>query len=70
MRKDTIPSKSQIQEVEKENRALRLLLDWAVDSGFGYENLPEEYQRLVYLEDYGYREGLIAIARKVLEENL
>lgn len=52
-----------------EEKALRLLLDWAIDCGFGYDSFPEEYER--YREEItnmGYTEGMIHIAKKVLEE--
>lgn len=52
-----------------DKKALRLLLDWAIDSGFGYDNFPEEYERYrEEITDMGYTEGMIHIATKVLEE--
>lgn len=53
----------------KTNRALRLLLDWAVECNFWYDSFPEEYER--YKDEIGgmdYIEGMIHIAKRVLEE--
>ena len=53
----------------KRNAALELLLDWAIECDFGYDNIPEEYEE--YKEevaDMGYKEGLIYIAEKKIEE--
>lgn len=52
-----------------EEKALRLLLDWAIECGFGYDSFPEEYERYKEeITDMGYTEGMIHIAKKVLEE--
>lgn len=52
-----------------ENKALRLLLNWAVECDFGYDNFPEEYERYKKdVEDMDYIEGMIYIAKKVIEE--
>ncbi len=53
-----------------DEKALRLLLDWAIDCGFGYDNIPEEYER--YKEEITnmcYTEGMLHIAKRVLEEH-
>jgi len=45
-------------------KALSLLLDWAIECGFGYDNIPEEYA--IYekdIADLDYKEGLIYIAK-------
>lgn len=54
-------------EALEENEALRLLIDWAVDCDFGFDNMPEEYERHKdYIEknDLGYIDGLIYIAKQ------
>lgn len=54
-----------------DEQALRLLLDWAIECGFGYDSFPEEYER--YKEEItnmGYTEGMIYIAKRVLEEQV
>lgn len=55
-------------------KALRLLLDWAIDCDFGYDNIPEEYEKykeeifdMWYTSDSPYTEGLIHIAKRVVE---
>lgn len=53
----------------KRNKALMLLLNWAEECDFGYDNFPEEYERYEKdIEDMDYIEGMIYIAEKVLEE--
>lgn len=36
---------NEINELKTENEALKLLIEWAVDCDFGYDNFPEEYER-------------------------
>ena len=44
-------------------KALRLLIDWAVACGFGYDNIPEEYEKYKNsISDMEYIDGLIYIA--------
>lgn len=50
---------------EDKIKGLRLLIDWAVECGFGYDNIPNEYEK--YKEDIknmDYVEGLIYIATR------
>ena len=50
-------------------RALMLLLNWAVECDFGYDNFPEEYERYKdEIEDMGYFDGMIYIAEKEVEK--
>ena len=57
------------EKKNKTNKALMLLLNWAEECGFGYDNFPEEYERYENdIEDMDYIEGMIYIAEKVLEE--
>lgn len=54
--------------MSKREKALLLLLEWAEECGFGYDNFPEEYER--YKEDIegmGYIEGMIYIAEREIE---
>lgn len=54
----------------EENAALRLLIDWAEQCGFGYDNFPEEYEQYkneIEEKNLGYIEGMIYIAKKVTE---
>lgn len=49
----------------EENAALNLLVDWAIQCDFGYDNFPEEYEKYKdEIENLGYKEGMIYIARK------
>ena len=51
-------------------RALMLLLNWAVECDFGYDNFPEEYERYKdEIEDMSYIDGMIYIAEKEVERN-
>lgn len=53
----------------KKNAALELLLDWAIECDFGYDNIPDEYEKYKdEIADMDYKEGLIYIAEKKIEE--
>lgn len=48
----------------------QLLLDWAIECGFGYDNISNEYE--IYkneIKDMDYTEGLIYIATKEAAKN-
>jgi hypothetical protein len=52
----------------KENEGLRLLIKWMVECGFGYDNIPEEYEKYKEeISDMDYIEGLIYIAMREVE---
>ena len=54
----------------EENEGLRLLIDWAVESGFGYDNIPKEYEKYKEeISDISYTEGLVYIASKAAEND-
>ena len=56
-------------DIEKENKALRLLLEWAVECDFGYDQFYPEYKKYKdKTEGLGYIEGMIEIAKCVLAE--
>ena len=43
--------------------AFRLFIDWVTDCGFGYDNIPDIYEKYKdKLADYGYAEGLMMVA--------
>lgn len=66
LRKDTL---SLLKEQEKEIKALRLLVEWAEECDFGYDSFPDEYERYKdEIEDMGYIDGMIHIAKRTLEE--
>ena len=57
---------------EEELRALRLLLDWAIECGFGLDSFPDEYEQYKHTltDDMNYTEMVIKIAKCVVEEQL
>lgn len=59
----------EIAELKAENAALRLLIEWAEECDFGYDNFPEEYERYKdEIEGMGYIEGMIHIAKRVYQQ--
>lgn len=45
------------------DKALELFIQWAVECGFGYDNLGDLLEKYEFvIEDYGYTEGLEYIA--------
>ena len=56
------------KKMSKREKALLLLLEWAEECGFGYDNFPEEYERYKEdVEEMGYIEGMIYIAEREIE---
>lgn len=52
-----------------DNKVLKLLLDWAIECGFGYDSIPEEYEKYKDdIQDMSYADGLIYIAMKEVED--
>lgn len=58
-----------LKEQEKENRALRKLLDWAVECDWGLDNLGDWWvDRFANeIKGLGYTESLIHLARRYIE---
>ena len=49
-------------------KALLLLVTWAEECGFGYDNFQEEYETYKdEIEGMGYIDGMIYIAERVVE---
>lgn len=49
-------------------KALLLLVEWAEECGFGYDNFPEDYETYKdEIEGMGYIDGMIYIAERVVE---
>lgn len=49
------------------SKALDLMIEWAVDCGFSFENIPEEfelYEHDIEEQDMGYNEGIRYIVMK------
>lgn len=53
-----------------DEKALRLLLDWAIECGFGLASFPEEYKKYKHTltDDMCYTDMVIQIAKCVIEE--
>lgn len=59
-----------LKEQEREIKALRLLVEWATDCDFGFDQFPEEYERYKdKIEDMGYIDGMIHVAKRTLEDH-
>ena len=58
-----------VKEQEKENKALRLLVEWARECNFGFDQFPNEYERYKdEVKDMEYVDGMIYIAKRTLKE--
>ena len=62
----------QIAEWLEELKALRLLLDWAIECDFGLDSFPEEYAKYKHTltDDMTYKDMIIQIAKCVVAEQL
>lgn len=59
-----------LKEQEEEIKALRLLVEWATDCDFGFDQFPEEYERYKdEITDMKYIEGMIHVAKRTLEDH-
>ena len=59
-----------IETLIEENKGMRLLIEWAEECDFGYDNIPEEYEKYKgIVENMGYIEGLIYIGIQEAKEN-
>ena len=58
-----------LKEQEKEIKALRKLLDWAIECDFGIDNLGDWWtERFAEeIEGMGYKESLIHLAKRYIE---
>ena len=62
----------QLAEWLEELKALRILLDWAIECGFGLDSFPDEYEQYKHTltDDMNYTEMVKKIAKCVVEEQL
>ena len=62
----------QFAEWLQELKALRLLLDWAIECNFGLDSFPEEYAKYKHTltDDMTYKDMIIQIAKCVVAEQL
>lgn len=58
-----------LTEQEKEIKALRLLVEWAEECDFGFDQFPDEYER--YKDEINgmkHIDGMIHIAKRTIED--
>lgn len=62
----------QLAEWLEELKALRLLLDWAIECNFGLDSFPEEYAKYKHTltDDMTYKDMVIQIAKCVVTEEI
>ena len=62
----------QLAEWLEELKALRLLLDWAIECDFGLGSFPEEYAKYKHTltDDMTYKDMIIQIAKCVVAEEI
>ena len=62
----------QCAEWLEELKALRLLLDWAIECDFGLDSFPEEYEKYKHTltDDMTYKDMIIQIAKCVVAEEI
>ena len=62
----------QVAEWLEELKALRLLLDWAIECDFGLDSFPEEYAKYKHTltDDMTYKDMIIQIAKCVVAEEI
>ena len=59
-----------LKEQEKEIKALRLLVEWATDCDFGFDQFHDEYERYKdEIKDMKYIDGMIHVAKRTLEDH-
>ena len=58
-----------LEEQNKEIKALRLLVEWAEECDFGFDQFYDEYERYKdEIEDMGYIDGMVHVAKRTLED--
>ena len=58
-----------LKEQEKEIKALHLLVEWAEECDFGFDQFPDEYERYKdEIKGMKYIDGMIHIAKRTLED--
>lgn len=62
--KDIVNDGVPLEREPNADSALKLLAEWAVECGFGYDNIPDEYEKYKDdIVDMGYAEGLVYIVK-------
>ena len=58
-----------LKEQEKEIKALRLLVEWAEECDFGFDQFQDEYERYKdEIKGMKYIDGMIHVAKRTLQE--
>ena len=62
----------QLAEWLEELKALKLLLDWAIECDFGLDSFPEEYAKYKHTltDDMTYKDMMMQIAKCVVVEEI
>ena len=70
--KEAAEEHEQLAEWLEELKALRLLLDWAIECDFGLDSFPEEYEKYKHTltDDMTYKDMMIQIAKCVVAEEI
>ena len=59
-----------LEEQETEIKALHLLVEWAEECGFGFDQFHDEYERYKdEIKDMKYIDGMIHVAKRTLEDH-
>ena len=59
-----------MKEQGKEIKALRLLVEWATDCDFGFDQFHDEYERYKdEIKGMKYIDGMIHVAKRTLEDH-
>lgn len=59
-----------LKDQEKEIKALRLLIEWAEECDFGFDQFPDEYERYKdEIKDMKYIDAMIHVAKRTLEDH-
>jgi hypothetical protein len=59
-----------LKKQDKEIKALRLLVEWAEECDFGFDQFPEEYERYKdEIKDMKYIDGMVHVAKRTLEDH-
>lgn len=59
-----------LKEQEKEIKALRLLIEWAEECDFGFDQFKDEYERYKdEIKGMKYIDGMIHVAKRTLEDH-
>ena len=70
--KEAAEEHEQLAEWLEELKALRLLLDWAIECDFGLDSFPEAYAKYKHTltDDMTYNDMMIQIAKCVVAEEI